>query len=35
MAGGMLHYHEFGLFYASIRANVRTRIRAWHQGHRR
>lgn len=35
LPGGVLHYHEFGLFYASIRANIRTRIRAWHRAHRR
>lgn len=33
--GGVLHYHEYGLFYASIRSNVDVRIRAWRRGHRR
>ena len=35
LPGGVLHYHEFGLFYASIRANISTRIRSWHRAHRR
>lgn len=35
LPGGVLHYHEFGLFYASIRANIATRIRAWRRGDRR
>lgn len=35
LPGGVLHYHEFGLFYASIRANISTRIRGWRRAHRR
>lgn len=29
LPGGSLHYHEFGLFYADIRANVAKRIKAF------
>ncbi|QJQ32048.1 DUF3089 domain-containing protein [Sphingomonas lacunae] len=35
LGGGVLHYHEIGLFYASIRANIATRIRAWQRQNRR
>lgn len=29
LPGGSMHYHDFGLFYEDIRANVRVRIAAW------
>ena len=29
LPGGSLHYHEYGLFYADIQANLIKRIRAW------
>lgn len=29
MQGGIMHYHDYGLFYADIQANVIQRIRAW------
>lgn len=35
LPGGSLHYHDFGLFYASMRTNVTARIRAWRRGQRR
>lgn len=33
MAGGSLHYHDFGLFYADIRANAALRSAAWLRAH--
>lgn len=30
LPGGSMHYHDYGLFYADIRANVGTRINAYH-----
>ncbi len=29
LPGGSLHYHDYGLFYADIRANARRRAAAW------
>lgn len=34
LPGGSLHYHDFGLFYADIRANAALRSRAWVRAHR-
>ncbi|EJL27657.1 Protein of unknown function (DUF3089) [Novosphingobium sp. AP12] len=34
MPGGSLHYHDFGLFYADIRANAALRVAAWLKAHR-
>jgi hypothetical protein len=35
LPGGVLHYHDFGLFYADIRANAALRAQAWLKAHRR
>jgi hypothetical protein len=34
MAGGSLHYYDFALFYADIRANAALRASAWLKAHR-
>jgi len=35
LPGGVLHYHDFGLFYADIRANAAVRTKAWLKAHSR
>ena len=34
LPGGVMHYHDFGLFYADIRANVNVRVAAWLKAHK-
>ena len=34
LPGGVMHYHDYGLFYADIRANVTQRIVAYFKTHR-
>ena len=34
LPGGSMHYHDFGLFYADIRADAVRRARAFRRAHR-
>jgi hypothetical protein len=34
LPGGVMHYHDLGLFYADVRANAVLRVKSWLKAHR-
>ncbi len=34
LPGGSMHYHDFGLFFADVRANANLRVQTWLKAHR-
>ena len=35
LPGGVMHYHDYGLFYEDIRENAKLRVAAWIKSHKR